>query len=98
MFQRRQQQKEADMLSDMANLSQAFGAGGVGGAPPPPPPPPHGGPSSSNKMAGAEQLVLELSNPDLRENALLELSKVNLILSTFLIIRELNFTGKLDSH
>ncbi|XP_057429547.1 uncharacterized protein LOC130722736 [Lotus japonicus] len=73
MFQRRQQQKEADMLSDMANLSQAFGGGA--GAPPPPPPPPHGGPSSSNKMAGAEQLVLELSNPDLRENALLELSK-----------------------
>ncbi|BBH02027.1 Cell differentiation, Rcd1-like protein [Prunus dulcis] len=27
------------------------------------------------KMASAEQLVLELSNPDLRENALLELSK-----------------------
>lgn len=29
-----------------------------------------------NKMQSAEQLVLELSNPDLRENALLELSKV----------------------
>ncbi|XP_016460410.1 uncharacterized protein LOC107783900 [Nicotiana tabacum] len=28
-----------------------------------------------NKMQSAEQLVLELSNPDLRENALLELSK-----------------------
>lgn len=28
------------------------------------------------KMASAEQLVLDLSNPDLRENALLELSKV----------------------
>ena len=28
------------------------------------------------KMASAEHLVLELSNPDLRENALLELSKV----------------------
>lgn len=27
-------------------------------------------------MQSAEQLVLELSNPDLRENALLELSKV----------------------
>lgn len=28
------------------------------------------------KMESAEQLVLDLSNPDLRENALLELSKV----------------------
>ncbi|EXB63286.1 hypothetical protein L484_012476 [Morus notabilis] len=49
---------------------------------------PFGGPSASStsppgtqanmerKMASAEQLVLDLSNPDLRENALLELSKV----------------------
>ncbi|XP_010244465.1 PREDICTED: cell differentiation protein RCD1 homolog [Nelumbo nucifera] len=49
--------------------------------------PPYGGPSASSvnanavqaskdrKMASAEQLVLELSNPDLRENALLDLSK-----------------------
>lgn len=49
---------------------------------------PFGGPSASNptaagapankdrKMATAEHLVLDLSNPDLRENALLELSKV----------------------
>ncbi|PPR94003.1 hypothetical protein GOBAR_AA26664 [Gossypium barbadense] len=48
---------------------------------------PFGGPSASNptaagapankdrKMATAEHLVLDLSNPDLRENALLELSK-----------------------
>ncbi|KAI5571139.1 hypothetical protein POPTR_011G086800v4 [Populus trichocarpa] len=49
---------------------------------------PFGGPSASNpaaaagapankdrKMASAEHLVLDLSNPDLRENALLELSK-----------------------
>lgn len=47
-----------------------------------------GGPSTSvpsiagaqankdRKMASAEHLVLDLSNPDLRENALLELSKV----------------------
>lgn len=28
-------------------------------------------------MASSEQLVLELSNPELRENALLELSKVS---------------------
>ncbi|CAL2254756.1 unnamed protein product [Prunus armeniaca] len=32
-------------------------------------------PNKEPKMASAEQLVLELSNPDLRENALLELSK-----------------------
>ncbi|KAJ1389542.1 Armadillo-like helical [Sesbania bispinosa] len=31
--------------------------------------------AANRKMASAEQLVLELSNPDLRENALLELSK-----------------------
>ncbi|XP_060960518.1 uncharacterized protein LOC115722515 isoform X3 [Cannabis sativa] len=31
--------------------------------------------SRERKMASAEQLVLDLSNPDLRENALLELSK-----------------------
>lgn len=49
-----------------------------------------GGPSASvpsiagaqankdRKMASAEHLVLDLSNPDLRENALLELSKVTL--------------------
>lgn len=46
-----------------------------------------GGPGSSSsavgapvnkdrKMQSAEQLVLDLSNPDVRENALLELSKV----------------------
>lgn len=34
-----------------------------------------GGGSSHRKMQTAEQLVLDLSNPDLRENALLELSK-----------------------
>ncbi|KAL7186592.1 hypothetical protein ACSBR2_028344 [Camellia fascicularis] len=32
-------------------------------------------PSKDRKMQSAEQLVLDLSNPDLRENALLELSK-----------------------
>lgn len=35
-------------------------------------------PNKDRKMASAEQLVLDLSNPELRENALLELSKVNL--------------------
>ena len=32
--------------------------------------------NKDRKMASAEHLVLDLSNPDLRENALLELSKV----------------------
>lgn len=32
--------------------------------------------NKDQKMASAESLVLELINPDLRENALLELSKV----------------------
>ncbi len=32
--------------------------------------------SKDREMASAEQLVLDLSNPDLRENALFELSKV----------------------
>lgn len=66
----------------MANLSQSLSmnaaAFGIGG------------PSTSaaniaiamankdRKMASAEQLVLDLSNPELRENALLELSKVTL--------------------
>lgn len=64
----------------MANLPQSlsmnppFGGGpsassqsAVGGA---------GANKDRNKMASAENLVLELSNPELRENALLELSKV----------------------
>ena len=62
---------------------------------------PFGGPSASatssaaaaggapankdRKMASAEHLVLELSNPDLRENALLELSKVIIAIFWFLI-------------
>lgn len=51
--------------------SSSVGGGGGGG----------GGSSQVNKdrkMQSAEQLVLDLSNPDLRENALLELSKVSL--------------------
>ncbi|KAL6999238.1 hypothetical protein U1Q18_000399, partial [Sarracenia purpurea var. burkii] len=35
---------------------------------------------TDRKMQSAEQLVLDLSNPDLRENALLELSKVHVYL------------------
>ncbi|XP_010252482.1 PREDICTED: cell differentiation protein RCD1 homolog isoform X1 [Nelumbo nucifera] len=60
----------------MANLPQSLSLN-----------PPFGGPTASSantnavqaskdrRMASAEQLVLELSNPDLRENALLDLSK-----------------------
>ena len=33
--------------------------------------------SKDKKMASAEQLVLDLCDPELRENALLELSKVS---------------------
>ncbi|WVY92381.1 hypothetical protein V8G54_031469 [Vigna mungo] len=64
----------------MSNLPQSLSMGAAFGG---------GGPPSSSvgtgtqgsgggkdrKMASAEQLVLELSNPELRENALLELSK-----------------------
>lgn len=46
------------------------------------------GANKDRKMASAEHLVLDLSNPDLRENALLELSKVNL--SSPLILQKLN--------
>ncbi|GMN51640.1 hypothetical protein TIFTF001_020800 [Ficus carica] len=38
--------------------------------------PPGSQANKERKMASSEQLVLDLSNPDLRENALLELSKV----------------------
>ena len=45
-----------------------IGGGGVGGG--------GGQPAKDMKMASAEQLVLDLCDPELRENALLELSKV----------------------
>ena len=47
------------------NNAAAVAAAGAGG----------GGGNKDRKMASAEHLVLDLSNPDLRENALLELSK-----------------------
>ena len=55
------------------------------GASPPSPSPLAGGgggpmlgqASKDKKMASAEQLVLDLCDPELRENALLELSKVS---------------------
>lgn len=73
-------------LTPSLNATFAGGAGGVGGGggvPNPPPSPNNnnagaaaGGGNKDRKMASAEHLVLDLSNPDLRENALLELSKV----------------------
>jgi len=44
------------------------------------------GAGKDRKMASAEQLVLELSNPELRENALLELSKVSPYKQSFLVV------------
>ena len=71
----------------MANLPQSISAmnngGGFGGGSSAGVNSVGGGGGSSQvnkdrKMQSAEQLVLDLSNPDLRENALLELSKVPL--------------------
>ncbi|KAL2956482.1 hypothetical protein AAZX31_18G088500 [Glycine max] len=66
----------------MSNLPQSLSMGaafGGGGAPTPSSSGGAGaqgsGAGKDRKMASAEQLVLELSNPELRENALLELSK-----------------------
>ena len=68
----------------MSNLPQSLSMGaafGGGGAPTPSSSGGAGaqgsGAGKDRKMASAEQLVLELSNPELRENALLELAKVN---------------------
>lgn len=68
----------------MANLQQSLNIppSYVGASPPSPSPvagssagPAVGQASKDKKMASAEQLVLELCDPELRENALLELSK-----------------------
>ncbi|VAI22818.1 unnamed protein product [Triticum turgidum subsp. durum] len=67
----------------MANLPPSLAAGPSFGAPSPPPLPPPSGSSAAappaggrdRKMVSAEQLVLDLCDPELRENALLELSK-----------------------
>ncbi|KAK1324852.1 hypothetical protein QJS10_CPA01g00549 [Acorus calamus] len=62
-------------LTQSLNLSPQF-VGGAGGGGVPPPATAGAGvaqPAKNNKMA--EQLVLELINPDLREQALLDLSK-----------------------
>lgn len=65
-------------MFQMASLPQPLGlntpfaantASSAGGAP-------SAQATKDRKMASAEQLVLELSNPDTRENALLDLSKV----------------------
>ncbi|KAK1576388.1 hypothetical protein Q3G72_013439 [Acer saccharum] len=49
--------------------------------------------NKDKKMASAEQLVLDLSNPKVRENALLELSKGNCSNSSDLIDRKAVFGG-----
>lgn len=41
--------------------------------------------NKDRRMQSAEQLVLDLCNPDLRENALLELSKVSCSMCIFLV-------------
>ncbi|CAN1339926.1 hypothetical protein LINPERPRIM_LOCUS38676 [Linum perenne] len=69
-------------LPNSLNMNAPFG--GPGG-----PNPTAAGTSAGKerKLASAEHLVLELSNPELRENALLELSKViHGISSSFLTI------------
>lgn len=62
------------------NLNPAFGG-------PSPPSPSAGGPggqaSRDRRLASAEQLVLDLCDPELRENALLDLSKVSPFLFPF---------------
>lgn len=86
-----QKKRKLSEKERMANLPQSLSMNAPFG----------GGPSASSpsaaagagankdrKMASAEHLVLDLSNPDLRENALLELSKVNL--SSPLILQKLN--------
>ncbi len=61
----------------MANLPQSLSINAPFGGPNASAPNGAGAPASKDrKMASAEHLVLDLSNPDLRENALLELSKV----------------------
>jgi len=42
--------------------------------------------NKDRKMQSAEQLVLDLSNPDLRENALVELSKVYIYIYIYICI------------
>ncbi|KAJ4825200.1 hypothetical protein Tsubulata_043471 [Turnera subulata] len=60
----------------MANLPQSLSMAAPFGNPSASNPNAAGAPANKDrKMASAEHLVLELSNPDLRENALLELSK-----------------------
>ncbi|PKA52343.1 hypothetical protein AXF42_Ash010239 [Apostasia shenzhenica] len=55
----------------------SFGATPSPSHTPPPPPPPGGGGGGGKdrKMGSAEQLVIDICHPDLRENALLQLSK-----------------------
>lgn len=64
----------------MANLPPSLSMGTPFGGPSTSAQNPTGAPANKDRnLASAEQLVLDLSNPELRENALLELSKVLLI-------------------
>ncbi|KAB1215164.1 hypothetical protein CJ030_MR4G001392 [Morella rubra] len=63
----------------MANLPQSLSMNAPFGGPSSSAPTAAGAPANKDrKMASAEHLVLELSNPELRENALLELSKIDI--------------------
>lgn len=65
----------------MANLPSSLSMGTPFGGPSTSAQNPSGAPANKDRnLASAEQLVLDLSNPELRENALLELSKVFLLI------------------
>lgn len=69
----------------MANLPQSLSMGTPFGGPSTSAQIPAGAPANKDRnLASAEQLVLDLSNPELRENALLELSKVILLISNMI--------------
>lgn len=75
-----EREKEGPSISAslaMANLPQSLSMNAPFGGPPSSAANPAGAQvNKERKLASAENLVLELSNPELRENALLELSKV----------------------
>lgn len=74
-----EREKEGPLISAslaMANLPQSLSMNAPFGGPPSSAANPAGAQvNKERKLASAENLVLELSNPELRENALLELSK-----------------------
>lgn len=77
----------------MANLPQSLSVNAPFGGPSTSAPVAGAPASKDRKMASAEHLVLDLSNPELRENALLELSKVpnyHYLILSFLISSSIN--------